>query len=80
MTKAVVTFKQLKTEFGIPYCRAHIDRLEDPDDPCYDPDFPKSFKLGRGRMARRVWWQHEIIAWLEIRATRRNDLPTLVEH
>jgi predicted DNA-binding transcriptional regulator AlpA len=65
--KEIVNFEGLKA-LGIPYRRTHIDRLENPDDPCYDPDFPNSFKLGKGRGGRRVWWLHEVIAWLESKA------------
>ena len=73
--KEVVSFKDLKSRFGISYCRTHIDRLEDPDEPCYDPTFAKSFKLGPGRMARRVWWVHEIVAWLESKAASSERRP-----
>jgi predicted DNA-binding transcriptional regulator AlpA len=44
---------------GITYCRSHIDRLEKAN------DFPKSFKLSKSRGGRRMWWLHEVIAWLK---------------
>jgi predicted DNA-binding transcriptional regulator AlpA len=62
--RKVVTFKQLKSLFGIPYSRTHIDRLEEAG------IFPPSFGLSHHRNSRRVWWQHEIIAWLEAQAQR----------
>jgi predicted DNA-binding transcriptional regulator AlpA len=64
----VICIGDLRSKLGIPYCRTHLDRLEDPEDPCYDPTFPKSFKLGKGPGARRVYWLHEMIAWLKNKA------------
>jgi predicted DNA-binding transcriptional regulator AlpA len=67
--KRVINFEGLQA-LGIPYCRTHIDRLEE------SGDFPESFKLGKGRGARRVWWLHEIIEWLEAKAANRDWVAT----
>ncbi len=64
----IVSFKDLKEKYGHPYCRTHTDRLEDPEDPCYDATFPKSFKLGKGRGGRRVWLVKAYIAWIALKA------------
>jgi predicted DNA-binding transcriptional regulator AlpA len=65
----VVDFRGLRA-LGVPYSRSHIDRLEERK---RDP-FPKSFKLGEGRGARRVWWLREIIEWLKRQASSRQAL------
>jgi hypothetical protein len=57
----VVSYKGLAA-LGITYCRSHIDRLE------FANDFPASFKLHKSRGGRRVWWLHEVIAWLKSKA------------
>ena len=49
--KRLVTFKELRDLFGIPYCRAHIDRLERAG------QFPKRVRLGNCRI---VWVVIEI--------------------
>jgi predicted DNA-binding transcriptional regulator AlpA len=61
---AVVSYAQLMPEFGIPYCRTHIDRLE------LAGTFPRSFQLQNCRSSRRVWWRREIVEWLKARATQ----------
>lgn len=55
----VCTYRDLRVRFGIPYSRTHIDRLEKRG------KFPMSFKLGRGRGARRVWWVQKVVEWLQ---------------
>jgi predicted DNA-binding transcriptional regulator AlpA len=69
--KAVVTFKRLLSQHGVPFSRTHIDRLEK----AKPPKFPKSFKLNDFRGSPRVWWEHEIIEWLEARAKASTDAP-----
>ncbi|MFK4719376.1 putative DNA-binding transcriptional regulator AlpA [Bradyrhizobium niftali] len=65
--KAVVTFKRLRGQFGAPYSRTHLARLED----C--GKFPSSFKLSDHRNSPIVWWEDEIIDWLEKRAMASTD-------
>lgn len=67
--KAVVTFKRLRAQFGVPYSRTHLARLEDVG------KFPYSFKLSDHRNSPIVWWEHEIIEWLEGRAKASTDAP-----
>ena len=45
MTRKLVSKKELKSIYGIPYCPAHIARLEAAG------DFPKRVKLGACRVA-----------------------------
>ena len=59
--KEVVNWKALKA-LGIPYSRAHIWRLMEAG------EFPRCFKLGKHRNSPPVWWQSEVIEWLEQRA------------
>ncbi len=68
--KQIISYNQLK-DLGISYSRTHVARLQDPDDPCYDPTFPKSFSLSPKPRSRRVWWLEEFIVWLETRAKAR---------
>ena len=63
MDYEVMTYKDLR-RLGIDYSRSHIDRLQKRAD---DP-FPMSFKLSKGRGARRVWWRAEVIDWLKERS------------
>lgn len=51
----IVTFKELKSEFGIPWCRQHIWRLEKAG------LFPLRKRLGNRRV---VWIVIEIVEWL----------------
>ena len=50
-TKLLVTFKQLRDEMGIPWSRAHLQRLED------QGAFPKRIPFGKSRV---VWSVPEI--------------------
>jgi hypothetical protein len=67
--KAVVTFKRLSKDFGIPYSRTHLKRLE------LTGKFPFSFKLNDFRGSPIVWWEHEIIEFLQSRAKASTDAP-----
>lgn len=53
--KRLCTFKELKEVFGIPYCRAHVDRLEKAG------QFPLRVRLGQSRI---VWVVIEIEEWI----------------
>jgi prophage regulatory protein len=59
-----IDFKELRTI--IPYCRAHIARLEALP-PEKDP-FPKRVNLGKCRVC---WMLDEVLAWLQRRIDRR---------
>jgi hypothetical protein len=61
--KSVVNWKGVKS-LGIVYSKTQITRKEKAD----PPTFPRSFKLDDHRNSPRVWWKHEVIAWLEARA------------
>ena len=55
MTRKLVSKKELKSVFGIPYCPAHIARLEAAG------QFPKRVRLGACRVA---WFAEEVEAWI----------------
>lgn len=61
LKRRLVTFKELK-DYGIPFCRAHIQRLEDAG------QFPKRIALG---LCRVVWELGEIEEWIEVRKQQR---------
>jgi prophage regulatory protein len=52
--RKLVSKKELKSVHGIPYCPAHIARLEKAK------LFPKRLMLGACRVA---WWEDEIEEW-----------------
>jgi prophage regulatory protein len=58
MARKLVSKKELKSVYGIPYCFAHIKRLEDAD------KFPKRLQLGACRVA---WYADEVEEWIESR-------------
>jgi prophage regulatory protein len=61
ITRRLVTYKELR-EFGIPWSRAHLQRLEDAG------EFPQRIPLGRNRV---VW---EVVAIEEYIETRKRKL------
>ena len=63
MTRKLVSKKELKSIYGIPYSFAHIARLEAAG------QFPKRVRLGACRVA---WFCDEIEVWIEERAALRN--------
>ena len=65
MTK-LVTKKQLREQFGIPYSPTHLARLEKAK------LFPKRIKLGQCRVA---YAEEEIEAWIAERLLQRDTNP-----
>lgn len=63
MTQQLVSKKELKTVFGVPYSFAHVARLEAAG------QFPKRVKLGACRVA---WVAEEVQDWIDERVTSRN--------
>jgi predicted DNA-binding transcriptional regulator AlpA len=57
--------RDLRHKIGLS--NATIDRLENPGEESYDPEFPTRFYIG----GRCFWWEHEIDEWMEARAIRR---------
>ena len=51
--------------------RSHWYSLLNEKSAAHDPTAPKPFKLGRSIQSPSVWWEHEVLAWLEARAQRR---------
>ena len=51
--------------------RSHWYSLLNEKSAAHDPTAPKPFKLGRSTQSPSVWWEHEVLAWLEGRAQRR---------
>jgi prophage regulatory protein len=62
MTQKLVSKKELKSIFGVPYCPAHIARLEAAG------LFPLRVQLGACRVA---WVAEEVQAWIEERIAQR---------
>ena len=68
MTRKLVSKKELKSVYGVPYCPAHIARLE------VAGSFPKRVTLGACRVA---WVAEEVETWIEERiAQRANNSPS----
>ena len=68
MTRKLVSKKELKSVYGVPYCPAHIARLEAAG------SFPKRVALGACRVA---WVAEEVEKWIEERiAQRANNSPS----
>ena len=63
MTQQLVTKKELKLVYGVPYSFAHIARLEAAG------DFPRRVKLGACRVA---WLAAELQDWIDERVASRN--------
>lgn len=62
MTRKLVTKKELKSIYGVPYSFAHIARLE------ASGQFPTRVRLGACRVA---WVEEEVLAWIEERIANR---------
>ena len=62
MTRKLVSKKELKSIYGVPYSFAHIARLEAAD------QFPKRIRLGACRVA---WVAEEVDNWIEERIANR---------
>jgi prophage regulatory protein len=62
MTLKLVSKKELKSVYGVPYSFVHIARLEQAG------AFPKRVQLGKCRVA---WVAEEVEAWIEERVARR---------
>ena len=54
--RKLISKKELKTVYGIPYCFAHIARLEAAG------KFPKRLQIGACRVA---WFAEEIEEWID---------------
>jgi prophage regulatory protein len=63
MTQKLVSKKELRTVFGVPYSFAHIARLE------VAGQFPKRVRLGACRVA---WVSQEVQAWIDERVASRD--------
>ena len=59
----IVTKKELKTLFGIPYCNTHLLRMERAG------TFPPRTWIGPNRVG---WLETAIIAWIRERFTPKN--------
>jgi prophage regulatory protein len=65
MTQRLVTKKELKSLFGVPYSFAHIARLEAAG------QFPKRIRLGACRVA---WLAEEVQHWIDERVASRDTV------
>jgi prophage regulatory protein len=58
----LITFNQMKSDKGVPYCRVHLMRKVDAG------EFPRPVTLSGKRIA---WIEKEIDAWIADKAERR---------
>ncbi len=58
MARKLVTRKELKTVYGIPYSNTHLKRMETAE------QFPKRVQLSQSRVA---WYVDEVEAWIASR-------------
>ncbi len=63
MTRKLVSKKELKSVYGVPYSFAHIARLEAAG------QFPKRVRLGACRVA---WVADEVQGWIDERVALRD--------
>ena len=63
MTQRLVSKKELKSVYGVPYSFAHIARLEAAG------QFPKRIRLGACRVA---WLSEEVQSWIDERVAQRS--------
>ena len=63
MTLKLVSKKELKSVYGVPYSFVHIQRLE------HAGAFPKRIKLGECRVA---WLAEEVEEWIAERVALRH--------
>jgi prophage regulatory protein len=63
MTQKLVSKKELKSVFGVPYSFQHIARLEAAG------QFPQRIRLGACRVA---WLAEEVQCWIDERVASRN--------
>jgi prophage regulatory protein len=60
----LLTWKHLKENIGIPFCREHVRRLEKAG------KFPKRIRLSEQKI---VWRRDQILGWVAQRAAERGD-------
>jgi prophage regulatory protein len=65
MTQKLVSKKELKSVYGVPYSFAHIARLEAAG------QFPKRLRLGACRVA---WVSEEVQGWIDERVAARGTV------
>ncbi len=64
----LVSKKQLKEM--VLYSPAHIDRMNDPKSPYYDPAFPKRVRIGNNRVG---WLRAEVEGWIQAKLEQRDN-------
>lgn len=69
--RRLVRFPQLKSEFGITWCRMHLDRLEKAG------RFPRRIRIGGNSIA---WFEDEIAGFIEARAAERKAVENITSH
>ena len=67
MARKLVSKKELKSVYGIPYCFTHIRRLEDAG------NFPTRVNLGECRVA---WFADEVEDWIASRPRAARHIPS----
>jgi len=54
--------------------KSHSYNMEDEKSPSYDPTWPRSFRLGTSANAPVVFWEHEVVAWVQSKAAAAEAL------
>ena len=65
--RKLVSKKELKLVYGIPYSPQHILRLE------AEGMFPRRLRLGNGPRSRCAWRSVEVEAWIDARLASRES-------
>lgn len=48
--------------------KSHWYAMANPKYPAYNPRAPKSFKLGNSPNSPTLWWEHEVVEFMELSA------------
>lgn len=67
MSRKLVSRKELKSVYGIPYSHQHILRLEKAG------LFPKRVRLANYRRSRCAWLAVDVEAWIDSKLVGRED-------
>ena len=63
--RRAVRYKEVLKLIGLGKSTVYL--LMNPRHPSHDPSFPVGFRLTKSKRGPRVWWLHEVLAWLQAR-------------
>jgi prophage regulatory protein len=67
----LISYRELKEVFGVPYSRVHLRRMETAG------LFPQHVTLGKGDSPYVAWIESEIIVWIDARAAQRTSAAAM---